>query len=108
MAVLFRDAWWQRHVYRPLDREVIEYDSSPSLEPRPGGCYYQRVMTALEPCSVTDTIGGSPRFSALLYETAQLDFGPWRVRSIRECSEDRLVLENVQYNSVMPITLLVQ
>ena len=116
VAVLFRDAWWRRQIYRPLDRAVIESDSSPWLQPLPSWCYYNRVMTALELCSVTDIISPSPKFcmvistpgSMLLCATAQLELGPWRVRSIRTCSEDKLVLENVQYNSVMPITLLVQ
>ena len=105
VAVLFRDAWWRRQIYRPLDRRVIQSESSsPWLLPLPSDCYYNRLMTALEPWSVTDISSPSPKFctaittpgSLLLYVTTQLELGPWRVRSIRTCSEDKLALENAQ------------
>ena len=116
VAVLFRDAWWRRQIYRPLDRGVIVSDSSPWLQPLPSWCYYNRLMTALEPWSVTDISSPSLKFctvvttpgSLLFQATTQLELGLWRVRSIQTCSEEKLVLENVQYNSVMPIILLAQ
>ena len=39
VAVLFRDAWWRRQVYRPLDCVVIESGSSPWLQPLPSWSY---------------------------------------------------------------------
>ena len=57
VAVLFRDAWWRRQIYRPLDRAVIVCDSSPSfLPPLPNWCYFNRIMTALEPGSLAGVI----------------------------------------------------